>query len=57
VIAHIPAGGVGEIAMPDGRGNVTSVIATADADLMVGTAVRVSGIRGRTLVVSRPDSS
>lgn len=57
VIAHIPAGGVGEIAMPDGRGNVTSVIATADTDLMVGTAVRVTGIRGRNLVVARPDSS
>lgn len=57
VIAHIPAGGVGEIAMPDGRGNVTSVIATADTDLMVGTAVRVTGIRGRNVVVARPDSS
>lgn len=57
VIAHIPAGGVGEIAMPDARGNVTSAIATADTDLMVGTAVRVTGIRGRNLVVARPDSS
>ncbi|HEY6203988.1 MAG TPA: hypothetical protein VI056_13225 [Candidatus Limnocylindria bacterium] len=52
VIAHIPAGGVGEIAMPDARGNVTSVIATADVDLSVGTAVSVIGIRGRQLVVS-----
>ena len=57
VIAHIPAGGVGEIAMPDGRGNVTSVIATADKDVMVGTTVQVTGIRGRTLVVAPPDSS
>ena len=52
VIAHIPAGGVGEIAMPDARGNVTSVIATADVDITVGTAVSVIGIRGRQLVVS-----
>jgi membrane protein implicated in regulation of membrane protease activity len=52
VIAHIPAGGVGEIAMPDARGNVTSVVATADADLTVGTTVRVTGIRGRHLVVA-----
>jgi membrane protein implicated in regulation of membrane protease activity len=57
VIVHIPAGGVGEIAMPDARGNVTSVIATADTDLTVGTAVRVTGIRGRHLVVGRADSS
>ena len=57
VIAHIPAGGVGEIAMPDGRGDVTSVIATADNDLMVGTAVHVTGIRGRTLVVAPSSSS
>ncbi len=57
VIAHIPAGGVGEIAMPDGRGNVTSVVATADTDLTVGTAVRVTGIRGRNLVVAQTDSS
>ena len=57
VIAHIPAGGVGEIAMPDARGNVTSVIATADSDLMVGTTVSVTGIRGRHLVVARADGS
>jgi hypothetical protein len=53
VIAHIPAGGVGEIAMPDARGNVTAVIATADTDITVGVAVSVTGIRGRTLVVAR----
>ena len=57
VIAHIPAGGVGEIALPDAKGNVTSVIATADTDLTVGTAVRVTGIRGRRLVVAKPDSA
>jgi len=57
VIGHIPAGGVGEIAMPDARGNVTSVIATADTDLTVGTAVRVTGIRGRHLVVGAADTS
>jgi hypothetical protein len=57
VIAHIPAGGVGEVAMPDGRGNMTSVIATADTDVMVGTWVRVTGLRGRQLIVARADSS
>lgn len=57
VIAHIPAGGVGEITMPDGRGNITSVIATADTDLTVGIPVTVTGIRGRTLVVVRTDTS
>jgi membrane protein implicated in regulation of membrane protease activity len=57
VIVRIPAGGTGEIALPDHRGNVTSVVATADADLMAGTAVSVTGIRGRTLVVARTDSS
>lgn len=56
VIAHIPAGGVGEIAMPDARGNVTSVIATAETDLMVGTAVKVTGLQGRQLVVARADT-
>lgn len=57
VIAHIPAGGVGEVAMPDGRGNMTSVIATADTDLMVGTMVQVTGLRERQLVVARVDSA
>lgn len=56
VIAHIPAGGVGEIAMPDAKGNVTSVIATADSDITVGVPVSVTGIRGRTLVVARDSS-
>jgi membrane protein implicated in regulation of membrane protease activity len=53
VLVHIPAGGVGEITMPDARGNVTSVVATADTDLTVGSAVVVTGIRGRYLVVTR----
>ena len=57
VIVHIPAGGVGEIAMPDARGNVTAVVATADTDLTVGTAVSVTAIRGRHLVVDRADGS
>lgn len=53
VIAHIPAGGVGEVAMPDGRGDMTSVIATADTDLTVGTIVQVTGLKERQLVVAR----
>ncbi|MEO8633213.1 MAG: hypothetical protein ABI466_07620 [Chloroflexota bacterium] len=57
VIVHIPAGGVGEIAMPDAKGNVTSVAATADADITVGTAVSVTAIRGRWLVVAALDNS
>lgn len=57
VIAHIPAGGVGEIAMPDGKGNVTSVIATAETDITVGVSVTVTGLQGRTLIVARTDSS
>jgi membrane protein implicated in regulation of membrane protease activity len=57
VLVHIPAGGVGEIAMPDARGNVTSVIATADMDLAIGTAVSVTGIRGRHLVVAPVDTA
>jgi len=56
VIAHIPAGGVGEVAMPDGRGNMTSVIATAETDVLVGTWVQVTGLRDRRLVVARVDS-
>ena len=57
VIVHISAGGVGEIAMPDARGNVTSVAATADTDLTVGTAVSVTAIRGRRLVVAKTDGT
>lgn len=57
VIVHIPAGGVGEIAMPDGKGNVTSVIATAEKDITVGVPVTVTGIRGRTLIVTPTNSS
>lgn len=57
VIVHIPAGGVGEVAMPDAKGNVTSVAATADTDITVGTAVSVTAIRGRRLVVSALDNT
>lgn len=57
VIAHIPAGGVGEVAMPNGRGDMTSVIATSDSDVMVGTWVQVTGLRGRQLVVGRADTT
>ncbi|HUG06914.1 MAG TPA: hypothetical protein VMQ78_10245 [Candidatus Limnocylindria bacterium] len=56
VIAHIAAGGLGEIALPDGRGNLISVVATSDTHLTVGTAVRVTGVRDRHLVVARADS-
>jgi len=52
VIAHIPAGGYGEIAVRDGIGNVMSVAATADTDLVVGSEVRVVGAKGLNLVVS-----
>ncbi|HKY52202.1 MAG TPA: hypothetical protein VJP45_13175 [Candidatus Limnocylindria bacterium] len=52
VIAHIPAGGVGEIAMPDAIGNMTAVLATADTDVMVGTQVQITGISGRNFVVA-----
>ncbi len=57
VIAHIPADGVGEIAMPDGKGNVTSVIATAETDITVGVPVTVTGLQGRTVIVARTDRS
>lgn len=53
VIAHIPAGGYGEIAIRDGIGNVMSVAATADTELVVGSEVRVVGAQGLNLVVSR----
>lgn len=53
VIAHIPAGGYGEIAVRDGIGNVMSVAATADTELVVGSEVRVVGAKGLNLIVSR----
>ncbi len=52
VVARIPAGGWGEIALRDGSGNVMSVAATAATDVAVGTAVVISGIQGRDLVVT-----
>lgn len=52
VVAAIPAGGYGEIAMRDGMGNVTSVAATADVDIAEGAHVRVTGTRDLNLVVS-----
>ena len=57
VIVRIPAGGVGEIAMPDGRGDVTAVAVTADTDITTGTAVQVTAIRGRRLVVAPLDNA
>jgi membrane protein implicated in regulation of membrane protease activity len=52
VIARIPAGGWGEIALRDGSGNVMSVAATAATDVAVGTQVVISGIQGRDVVVT-----
>lgn len=52
VIARIPAGGWGEIALRDGSGNVMSVAATAATDIAVGTSVVISGVQGRDLVVT-----
>ena len=57
VIVRIPAGGVGEIAMPDGRGDVTAVAVTADTDITAGTSVQVTAIRGRRLVVAPLDNA
>jgi membrane protein implicated in regulation of membrane protease activity len=57
VIVRIPAGGVGEVAMPDAKGNVTSVAATADTDITAGTSVQVTAIRGRRLVVAPLDNA
>ncbi len=52
VVARIPAGGWGEIALRDGSGNLMSVAATATADVAVGTTVVISGVQGRDLVVT-----
>jgi membrane protein implicated in regulation of membrane protease activity len=52
VIARIPAGGWGEIALRDGSGNVMSVAATAAVDLPIGAQVVISGTQGRDLVVT-----
>ncbi len=52
VVAPITAGGYGEIALPDGSGNVMAIVATADTDIALGTQVRVTGTRDLNLVVS-----
>lgn len=52
VVAPIPAGGYGEIALPDGSGNVMAVVATADTDIATGTPVRVTGTKELNLVVA-----
>jgi membrane-bound ClpP family serine protease len=51
VVAPISAGGYGEIALPDGSGNVMAVVATADTDIAMGTQVRVTGTKDLNLVV------
>jgi membrane-bound ClpP family serine protease len=57
VIAPIPAGGYGEIAVRDGSGNVMSARATADMDIATGTLVRVTGTKDLKLVVAPISSS
>src|SRR5207244_6331823 len=52
VVAPIRAGEFGEIALPDGSGNVMSVVATADTDIALGTPVRVTGTKDLNLVVA-----
>jgi hypothetical protein len=52
VVAPIRAGGYGEIALPDGSGNVMAIVATADTDIALGTLVRVTGTKDLNLVVA-----
>jgi membrane protein implicated in regulation of membrane protease activity len=52
VVAPIRAGEYGEIALPDGSGNVMAVSATADTDIAPGTPVRVTGTKDLNLVVA-----
>jgi membrane-bound ClpP family serine protease len=52
VVAPIRAGEFGEIALPDGSGNVMAVVATADTDIAPGTTVRVTGTKDLNLVVA-----
>jgi membrane-bound ClpP family serine protease len=52
VVAPIRAGEYGEIALPDGSGNVMAVVATADTDIAEGTRVRVTGTKDLNLVVT-----
>jgi len=57
VVAPIRAGEYGEIALPDGSGNMMAVSATADTDIAPGTQVRVTGTRDLNLVVAPISSS
>jgi membrane-bound ClpP family serine protease len=52
VVAPIRAGAFGEIALPDGSGNVMAVVATAETDIALGTPVRVTGTKDLNLVVA-----
>lgn len=52
LIAPIRAGEYGEIALPDGSGNIVAVAATADTDIALGTPVRVTGTKDLNLVVA-----
>jgi hypothetical protein len=52
VVAPIRAGEYGEIALPDGSGNVMAVSATAETDIGLGTRVRVTGTKDLNLVVA-----
>jgi len=52
VVARIPAGGWGQVALRDGSGNVMGVAATAASDIDAGTAVVIVGTQGRDLVVA-----
>jgi membrane-bound ClpP family serine protease len=52
VVAPIRAGEFGEIALPDGSGNVMAVVATANTDIALGTPVRVTGTKDLNLVVA-----
>ena len=52
VVAPIRAGEYGEIALPDGSGNVMAVSATADTDIAPGTPGRVTGTKDLNLVVA-----
>jgi membrane-bound ClpP family serine protease len=52
VVAPIRAGEYGEIALPDGSGNVMAVVATAETDIALGTPVRVTGTKDLNLVVA-----
>jgi membrane-bound ClpP family serine protease len=52
VVAPIRAGAFGEIALPDGSGNVMAVVATAETEIPMGTPVRVTGTKDLNLVVA-----